>query len=116
MVITNDKINSKVPGILDQLDGFDSTIECDDQSIAVTLCEINASSAHAVPFPVTVRYVKFKILMDLIHELIHASHGRCTIHIIIAKHQDLFLGFDGRNNSVNGLFHVFHEPWIVQVR
>src|SRR5438046_10363654 len=100
MVITNDKINSKLPGILDQLNGFDSAIEGDDQSVAVALCKINARSAHAIALAITVWNVKFKITMNLTQKLIHAGHGRSTIHIIIAKDQNLFLPFDCSNNSV----------------
>ncbi len=60
-------------------------------------------------------YIETCIRMNFLDKAVHTGNSCRAVNIVVAEYKYFFLGVNGGSNPVNSFFHVFHQPWIVEV-
>ena len=76
---------------------------------------VDAYLAHAISLVVTIRNVIFDVRIKLLQESVYQRHGRASINVIVAIHQDALLTPHRVVQPVNRHVHVFHQERVVKV-
>ena len=112
VVVAYYEIYSYAFGIRYLFDCLYSAIEHDDKFHTCFFRIVYALIAHTISLFVSVGDIVFYIRVELLQKLVHQSHGRTSVHIVISVDHDALLASHGVVQPVYGYVHVVHQEWV----
>ena len=114
-MVADDEVDAERLGVGYLFNGFDATVEDDDEFHACLLGVVDAFLAHAVAFVVAVGDVILYVRVELLYELVHQCYRRATVHVVVAVNKDALLATHRVVEAVDGEVHVLHEEGVDEV-
>src|SRR6476620_4760159 len=116
MVVTHNKINSQFSRIGNEVNRFYSAVKAYDERKIIFEGEVNSAFRNTVSFSISMWYIKVDLfrIIDLSQKLEHGGNSSGAVNIIISEYKYFFLSRYSRRDSINGLPHIFHQPWVMK--
>ena len=115
MMVADDEVDALLFGIGYLVDGFDATVEDDNELHALLLGIVYTFLAYAIAFVIAVGDIVFDVGIKLQQKLIDQRYGCTPIYVVIAIHENTLLAAHGIVESVYGDVHVLHQERIDEV-
>ena len=115
VVIADDHIDATLCGVVHLVDGFDATVQGDDEAHVLLSGVVDALERDAVAFGIPIRDVEGDVTGEAQQEGIDQGHSRGTIHIIIAIDHDALVVPQRPFDPLDGYLHVRHQEGVMQL-
>ena len=114
-MVADDEVDAERLGVGYLFNGFDTTVENDDEFHACLLGVVDAFLANAVAFVVAVGDVILYVGVELLYELVHQCYRSASVHVVVAVNKDALLATHRVVEAVDGEVHVLHEEGVDEV-
>ena len=114
-MVTDNKVYAQFLGIGYLFDSLDAAVEHDDEFHTCFCRKLYSFPAHSVPFLFTVGDVVVDVGIELLQELIHQSHCRTPVYVVVAIHHDALFAPHCVVQTVYCHVHVVHQERVYQL-